>query len=55
VVDSLKSLGLKVWFAPVTLEVGDRLLDSTLKSNNAGKRRIPFINLILINTIPKKE
>ena len=28
VVDSLKSLGLKVWFAPVTLEVGDRLLDS---------------------------
>ena len=28
VADSLKYLGFKIWFAPLTLEIGDRLLDS---------------------------
>jgi hypothetical protein len=30
-------------------------LHGTLKSNNTGKCRIPFINLILINVMPKRE
>lgn len=43
VADSLKYLGFKIWFAPLALEIGDKLLDSI----NAGLNTSKFGLIIL--------
>ena len=47
--DSLTYLGLRVWFAPLSLEIGDRLLDSINAGLNMSKYGIVVLSPAYIN------